>query len=88
MSHCLDFCSSDFTSFKMVYNITEFTPKKHRIVLVMKPKYLGMWVDSAVKIFWIAMWVPQRKYSGNKGDDTGLSENLTQMWEKKKKQTT
>ena len=51
----------------------------------MKPKYLGMWVHSAVGIFWIAMFVPQRKYSGNKGDDTGLSENLTQMWEKKKK---
>ena len=59
MSHCLDFCSSDFTSFKMVYNITEFTPKKHRIVLVMKPKYLGMWVHSAVGMFWIAMWDPQ-----------------------------
>ena len=54
----------------------------------MKPKYLGMWVHSAVGIFWIAMWVPQRKYSGNKGDDTGLGENLTQMWEEKKKQTT
>ena len=27
--------------------------KKHRIVLVMKPKYLGMWVHSAVGIFWI-----------------------------------